>query len=92
MKDKQRFRKSDEEDDVSDIEEDAYHCTVLAEKGYQGIQKNSGGILPKKKPSFGSLTSEEKRKIKKVGTDWVIVENIFGWLSTLWAMPIHRYR
>lgn len=89
-KHKQLSRKNDEDNGTTNVEEGATKWAVLADKGYQGVQNSIRAVLPKKKPSFENLLLEARKKNKKIGTDRVIVKNVFGRLSILWAALSHR--
>ncbi|ETV67324.1 hypothetical protein H257_16412 [Aphanomyces astaci] len=51
---------------------------VIADKGYQGIQRVVRVVLPKKKPAGGILTLEDVRSNDRIASDRVIVENVFA--------------
>jgi hypothetical protein len=51
---------------------------VLADLGYQGIQRNTDGILPYKKRKTQPLSEEQKSFNKKHRSARVLVENFFG--------------
>ncbi|RHY38011.1 hypothetical protein DYB38_012731 [Aphanomyces astaci] len=59
---------------------------VIADKGYQGIQRVVRAVLPKKQPAGGILTLEDVRSNDSIASDRVIVENVFGRMKKLWAV------
>ena len=65
---------------------------VLTDKGYQGAADVIRAIMPKKKPKGGSLSHDEQRINRKISSDCIIVENVFGRLSTLWAIMANKWR
>ena len=55
--------------------------TVLADKGYQGMDKHYPGadlIIPEKKPKGGNLTDRQKKRNKKISSKRIIVEHPIG--------------
>jgi hypothetical protein len=67
---------------------------VLADSGFQGLQKQYENIhLPKKKPRGGELTKEEKEKNKELAKERVVVENAIGGVKRYNAVSgIYRNR
>ncbi|RQM31002.1 hypothetical protein B5M09_013492 [Aphanomyces astaci] len=65
--------------------------SVLADRGYQGIQEYVRGFTPLKRPPHGQLTMEQERANVKLSSDRVIVENFFGRLKTLWGLASDKY-
>lgn len=67
---------------------------VLADSGFQGLQKQYENIhLPKKKPRGGELTKEEKAKNKELAKERVVVENAIGGVKRYNAVSgIYRNR
>ncbi|RHY91824.1 hypothetical protein DYB37_011196 [Aphanomyces astaci] len=65
--------------------------SVLADKGYQGIQEYVRGLTPVKRPRHGHLTMEQERANAKWSSDRVIVENFFGRLKRLWGLVSDKY-
>lgn len=79
----------EEEDFISGIPE---KIEVLADSGFQGLQKQYENIhLPKKKPRGGELTKEEKEKNKELAKERVVVENAIGGVKRYNAVS-HIYR
>ncbi|ETW03688.1 hypothetical protein H310_05074 [Aphanomyces invadans] len=64
---------------------------LLADKGYQGLQRRLRAITPTKKPPGGMLSSSELVQNDKIASDRVIVEKVFGRLKTLWAIVSDTY-
>ena len=55
---------------------------VLADTGYQGIQKiHKNSVLPKKRKRNVELTREEKLKNQEIARDMVANENVIGFLK-----------
>lgn len=55
---------------------------VLADTGYQGIQKiHKNSVLPKKRKRNVELTREEKLKNQEIARDRVANENVIGFLK-----------
>ena len=65
---------------------------VLTDKGYQGAADVIRAIMLKKKSKGGSLSHDDLRINRKISSDFIIVENVFGRLSTLWAIMANRSR
>ncbi|RHY99865.1 hypothetical protein DYB35_013381, partial [Aphanomyces astaci] len=65
--------------------------SVLADKGYQGIQEYVRGFTLLKRPPHGQLTMEQERSNAKLSSDRVIVKNLFGRLKTLWGLASDKY-
>lgn len=61
-------------------------------KGYQGATDVIMATIPKKKAKGGSLSHDERRVNHKISSDHIIVENVFGRLSTLWAIMANKLR
>ncbi|RHZ28019.1 hypothetical protein DYB31_012287 [Aphanomyces astaci] len=81
------------EDRIADHgDEGTNQWAVIADKGYQGIQRVVRAVLPKKKPAGGILTLEDIRSNDRIASDRVIVENFFGRMKTLWAVCGETYR
>ncbi|RQM20220.1 hypothetical protein B5M09_011704 [Aphanomyces astaci] len=81
------------EDCIADHGEEATNqWAVIADKGYQGIQRVVRALLPKKKPAGGILTLEDVRSNDSIASDRVIVENVFGRMKKLWAVCGEAYR
>ncbi|RLO00854.1 hypothetical protein DYB28_010362 [Aphanomyces astaci] len=80
------------EDRIDDPDHATRQWAVLADKGYQGIQRDLRAVIPIKKPAGGILTMDDIRTNDRIATDRVIVENFFGRLKTLWAICSHCYR
>ena len=79
----------EEEDFILGIPE---KIEVLADSGFQGLQKQYENIrLPKKKPRGGELTKEEKEKNKELAKERVVVENAIGGVKRYNAVS-HIYR
>ncbi|KAF0700883.1 Aste57867_8601 [Aphanomyces stellatus] len=60
---------------------------VLADKGYQGTQRNVRTVLPTKKEKNGILTLDAQRKNDRITTDRVVVENFSIRLKTPAVTP-----
>ncbi|ETV77220.1 hypothetical protein H257_09107 [Aphanomyces astaci] len=81
------------EDRIADHgDEGTNQWAVIADKGYQGIQRVVRAVLPKKKPAGGILTLDDIRSNDRIASDRVIVENFFGRMKTLWAVCGETYR
>ena len=53
------------------------YCRILADSGYQGIQKVCNNAeIPKKKTKLHPLTKEDKKKNNKLSSKRIIVEQI----------------
>jgi hypothetical protein len=79
----------EEEDFILGIPE---KIEVLADSGFQGLQKQYENIcLPKKKRRGGELTKEEKEKNKELAKERVVVENAIGGVKRYNAVS-HIYR
>ena len=79
----------EEEDFILGIPE---KIEVLADSGFQGLQKQYENIrLPKKKPRGGELTKEEKEKNKELAKERVVIENAIGGVKRYNAVS-HIYR
>lgn len=67
---------------------------ILADSGFQGLQKEYENIhLPKKKPRGGELSKEEKAKNKELAKERVVVENAIGGVKRYNAVSdIYRNR
>lgn len=55
--------------------------TVLADKGYIGLDKYCPGIklkIPTKKPKFGELTESQKARNKRISSKRIVVEHAIG--------------
>lgn len=67
---------------------------ILADSGFQGLQKQYENIhLPKKKPRGGELKEEEKAKNKELAKERVVVENAIGGVKRYNAVSdIYRNR
>lgn len=46
----------------------------------------------RKRPALGILSMEDERCNKKVSSDRILVENVFGKLSSLWSVLSYKYR
>jgi hypothetical protein len=81
----------EEEDFILGIPE---KIEVLADSGFQGLQKEYENIhLPKKKPRGGELTKEEKAKNTELAKERVVVENAIGGVKRYNAVSdIYRNR
>lgn len=65
---------------------------VLADKGYQGINRyHSNSCIPHKKPRKGKLTSEQKQQNKEHARLRVRVENVIRHLK-IFRILSSRYR
>jgi hypothetical protein len=65
---------------------------VLADTGYQGLQKRHNNTqIPKKKTKKQPLTKEDKRTNKKLSSDRVLNENVIG-LIKRFKIIADRYR
>ncbi|RHY23469.1 hypothetical protein DYB32_009185 [Aphanomyces invadans] len=71
---------------------DATQWAVLADKGYQGIQRDVRAVLPTKKPPRGVLTSDNVRRNDRIASVRVVVENWFGRMKCLRAVCSDIYR
>ncbi|ETV92761.1 hypothetical protein H310_12991 [Aphanomyces invadans] len=65
---------------------------VLADKGYQGIQRDVRAVIPTRKPAGGMLTFEQQATNDRIATDRVVVENFFGRMKSLRAVSSDIYR
>lgn len=55
---------------------------ILADTGYQGIQKiNSNSIIPFKKKRNTALTTEQKQFNHKLSSQRIVIENVFSSLK-----------
>lgn len=55
---------------------------VLADSGYQGIEKiTKSALLPKKKSKHNPLTKQQKSYNQSLSSSRVFVENVIGWLK-----------
>lgn len=55
---------------------------IIADTGYQGIQKlHSNSELPKKKTKKNPLTKEEKKKNQELASERVANENVIGMIK-----------
>ena len=62
------------EDDV----ENNNSWSVMADKGYIGLQNQVRAVIPKRKPRERELTRSEKMENLKIASLRIIVENFFG--------------
>ena len=62
---------------------------ILADKGYEGARTYIPAILPKKGLT---LTSQENRENKKIGSCRIICENYYGRLKSLWSAARSKVR
>lgn len=68
-------------------------CTVLADSGYQGINKEvPGAVTPRKKPKNQERSAEDIAFNKTITHQRIIVENWFGRLKVLWNIMYQCYR
>ncbi len=66
---------------------------VLADKGYQGLEKRYPGInleMPTKKPPKGELTPQQKKRNKKISSKRIKVEHAIGRIKQ-WARMTGTY-
>ena len=80
------------EDNGPQVEKYPNYWSMIADKGYQGIQEACRIVLPKKKPRNGTLTLEDKLGNKMVASDRIIVKNFFGRLCSLWGLMHKKFR
>ncbi|KAH9089807.1 hypothetical protein LEN26_019049 [Aphanomyces euteiches] len=84
-----QLKKRPDEVDMADSDDEASRepkqWAVMADKGYQGIQRQVRAILPDKKQSGGILTWDQSRRNDRIAADHSIVEIFFGRMKTLWA-------
>ncbi|OWY92328.1 hypothetical protein PHMEG_00038723 [Phytophthora megakarya] len=59
---------------------------VLADKGYQGLDKSIRAIIPKRRPRGAALTFDEESRNRRVSSARVLVENYFGRMTSLWRV------
>ncbi len=65
---------------------------VLADSGYQGLDKLHGkSKTPKKKPKKGQLTKEEKRANRELSRRRIMIENVIRSLK-IFRILSERYR
>jgi DDE superfamily endonuclease len=65
---------------------------VLADSGYQGLQKmHSNTQVPKKKLKSRTLTKQDKKENRKLSSDRVLNENVIGMLKRF-KIIADRYR
>ena len=65
---------------------------MLADSGYQGLDKLPGkSRTPKKKPKKGKLTKEEKRANRALARRRIVVENVIRSLK-IFRILAERYR
>lgn len=66
--------------------------TVLADTGYQGLQKiHSNTLMPKKRSKKNPLTQEDKKNNQQLSKDRVLNENVIGSLKRFKILS-DRYR
>ena len=65
-------------------------CT--RDKGYYGAKKIMRAIHPMKNPMNQLLCLEKASESKKISSDLIITENVFGRMYSLWAVVSTRYR
>ena len=70
------------EDDV----ENNNSWSVMADKGYIGLQNQVRAVIPKRKPRERELTRSEKMENLKIASSRIIVENFFGRVCSLWSI------
>ncbi|RHY78648.1 hypothetical protein DYB31_012832 [Aphanomyces astaci] len=63
----------------------------LVDMGYIGISHSLRGIHPKRRPAHGSLDASELERNANVSSDWVIVENFFGRVCSVWRVSCATY-
>ena len=61
-------------------------------KGYQGIQELLRAVILKKKTVRPELCRKDERKIRKIATDRVVVENYLSRVCVLWAVMGCKFR
>lgn len=81
----------DQEDIIGGIPEE---ISVLADLGFQGVQKQYENIhLPHKKPKGGELTPQQKQENKELAKERVVYENAFAGVKRYKAVSdIYRNR
>lgn len=68
------------------------HVRILADTGYQGIQKiHTNAIIPIKKKRKEPLTQEQKDFNHRLSSKRIVVENTIGFLKRFWIIS-DRYR
>lgn len=76
------LRKEWDENDIVDTcspgDDFPDHWAALADKGYQGSSEFLRVVHPRKKPQNGVLTMDKESFNRKVPSDCIIVENVFG--------------
>ncbi|RHY33102.1 hypothetical protein DYB32_001845, partial [Aphanomyces invadans] len=91
----QKMRKTDKERDMRDdgplVDVYPLEWAILADKGYQGLQRRLRAITPTKRPPGGLLSMSEMENNDKIATDRVIVENFFGRMKTFWSIVSETY-
>ena len=65
---------------------------LLTDKGCQGAADVIRAVLSKKKSKGGSLSHDDQRVNGKITADRIIAENVFGRMSTLWAIMSNKWR
>ena len=65
---------------------------LLTGKGHQGDADVIRAVMPEKKPKGGSLSHDDQRVNRKISADRIIVENVFGRISTLWKIMSNKWR
>ena len=55
---------------------------ILADSGYQGIEKiHAKSLIPKKKPKGKKLDKESKSFNKELSSKRIKIENVIGWIK-----------
>ena len=68
------------------------HIKIKADSGYQGINKlHDNSETPKKKTKKRSLTKEDKKNNRRIGSERVLIEHVNRWLKRL-RIVAERYR
>ena len=88
--------KKDGELDIADIRIlcDNYDDSwgLLAYKGYRGPGEFLRSVIPRRKPINGHFSIHDEAQNKKISSDRIIVENVFGRLCTNWNILSSKYR
>lgn len=77
---------------MADEEDEENPWSVMADSGYQGLQRLVSAVLPHKKQPNRPVTRQQERFNQELASERVICERFYGRLKTKFRIMSTKYR